>query len=213
MTSVLSGRLIGAGCGEYLHNWPFKLSCSPAAAFKYRPRKEKMFCFSICDVRQFISRRTFCQPLSSPLLCSLWWCLPQFSCLSLASFLLSLLCLPAFCFLLLLCIHGCFHISVCYLSFASFPLPPSCLLLSCLFLYIIYWHNAFVSFSLCVSFAFVFCLVFSFHVSSWFPPGCSVRFILAVYCWRKCWCHLNGTFLTLTKIAIHFHRGLEYFVF
>lgn len=62
-----------------------------------RPRKEKMFRFSICDVRQFISRRTFCQPLSSPLLCSLWWCLPQFSCLSLASFLLSLL-LPA-CFL------------------------------------------------------------------------------------------------------------------
>lgn len=146
-----------------------------------RPRKEKMFRFSICDVRQFISRRTFCQPLSSPLLCSLWWCLPQFSCLSLASFLLSLLCLPAFCFLLLLCIHGCFHISVCYLSFTSFPLPPSCLLLSCLFLYIICWHNAFVSFSLCVSFVFVFCFVFSFHVSSWFPPGCSVRFILAVY--------------------------------
>lgn len=114
-----------------------------------RPRKEKMFRFSICDVRQFISRRTFCQPLSSPLLCSLWWCLRQFSCLCLASFLLSLLCLPAFCFLLL-CIHGCFHISVCYLSFTSFPLPPSCLLLSCLFLYIIYWHNAFVSFSLCV---------------------------------------------------------------
>lgn len=181
MTSVLSGRLIGAGCGEYLHNWPFKRSCSPSAAFKYRPRKEKMFCFSICDVRQFISRRTFCQPLSSPLLCSLWWCLPQFSCLSLASFLLSLL-LPA-CFLFpppplysRLFPHLCLLFVIYVFSSSSLL---SVVVLS--FLYIIYWRNAFVSFSLCVSFAFVFCLVFSFHDSSWFPPGCSVRFILAVY--------------------------------
>lgn len=130
----------------------------------------------------FLSFNTLCQPLSSPHLHSLCWCLPQFSCLLLPPSLLFFLCLTACLFSPLYSLPSPHLLLICHFPLSILPVfPPSSFLLSsfvslsrfCLFLHVILWHNI-------LPFMSVFFLCF-LSISAGFPPAGPARSILVVY--------------------------------